>query len=531
MKEKQTAEKAEKAKEAQEAQKASGEKVSGRLSEPQDVYIRGEKSEKESVGLYRIGQDEDGSRKILFDDPAKADRADNKGEPKADENGKKLKADGNSQGKPVEKCVVNTDKVDREIKKLKEKRQKLEQQIQSAFGDEKKIWELEKRLAAYLFGLLDDSIVRVIEEGEDYTLQRVQLGGDEHLEMYGRLNTGISFIMRTPVESIRESVKVANRFLAYIGMAATLTGGIIIWFISGKITSPILELSRISEKMVHLDFDAKYGGEDRNEIGLLGENINKLSASLEKSISELKTANNELQKDIEKKEEMEEMRKEFLSNVSHELKTPIALIQGYAEGLSEGVNDDPESRSFYCEVIMDEAAKMNNMVQKLLTLNQLEFGSDVVAMERFDLTALLKNYVLSAQILTKQHGIQVCMEMKEDMPVHVWGDEYKTQEVFSNYFTNAVNHCKGEKKIAVNLTQNDRKVRVGVFNTGDPIPEEALPHLWEKFYKVDKARTREYGGSGVGLSIVKAIMESMNSDYGVENYKNGVLFWFELENA
>ena len=180
---------------------------------------------------------------------------------------------------------------------------------------------------------------------------------------------------------------------------------------------------------------------------------------------------------------------------------------------------------------MDEAAKMNNMVQKLLTLNQLEFGSDVVAMERFDLTALLKNYVLSAQILTKQHGIQVCMEMKEDMPVHVWGDEYKTQEVFSNYFTNAVNHCKGEKKIAVNLTQNDRKVRVGVFNTGDPIPEEALPHLWEKFYKVDKARTREYGGSGVGLSIVKAIMESMNSDYGVENYKNGVLFWFELENA
>ena len=147
VKEKQTAEKAEKAKEAQEAQKASGEKVSGRLSEPQDVYIHGEKSEKESVGLYRIGQDEDGSRKILFDDPAKADRADNKGEPKADENGKKLKADGNSQGKPVEKCVVNTDKVDREIKKLKEKKQQLEQQIQSASGDEKKIRELEKKLA------------------------------------------------------------------------------------------------------------------------------------------------------------------------------------------------------------------------------------------------------------------------------------------------------------------------------------------------------------------------------------------------
>lgn len=391
--------------------------------------------------------------------------------------------------------------------------------------------ELEKRLAAYLFGLLNDNdnFMKVIEEGEDYTLWRVQVGGDEYLEMYGRFNTGISFIMRTPVESIRESVKVANRFLAYIGMAATLTGGIIIWLISGKITSPILELSRISEKMVHLDFDAKYRGGAHNEIDLLGENINKLSASLERSISELKTANNELQKDIEKKEEMEEMRKEFLSNVSHELKTPIALIQGYAEGLSEGINDDPESRSFYCEVIMDEAAKMNNMVQKLLTLNQLEFGNDVVTMERFDLTELLKNYIQSAQILTKQQGIQVCME--ENVPVHVWGDEYKTQEVFNNYFTNAVNHCTGEKKIIISLTQDKEKVRVGVFNTGEPIPEEALPHLWDKFYKVDKARTREYGGSGVGLSIVKAIMESMNRNYGVENYSNGVQFWFELENV
>lgn len=147
VKEKQAAEKAEKAKEVQEAEKGAGEKGAGRLSEPQDVYIHGEKSEKEPAGLYRIGKDEDGSRKIFFDDPAKADRADNKEEPKADEDGKKPKVDGNGQGKPTEKCVADTDKVDREIKKLKEKKQQLEQQIQSASGDEKKIRELEKKLA------------------------------------------------------------------------------------------------------------------------------------------------------------------------------------------------------------------------------------------------------------------------------------------------------------------------------------------------------------------------------------------------
>lgn len=388
--------------------------------------------------------------------------------------------------------------------------------------------ELRDRLFAYLFGLI---AIRgnVIEESEEFVVQTVQVEGDEYVEMYGRLNSGIAFIMHTPLESIQESAEVANRFLGYVGIFATLAGGVIIWLISGRITAPILELNRISEKMVHLDFEAKYSGNASGEIDLLGKNINMLSESLERSISELKTANNELQKDIEKKEQIDEMRKEFLANVSHELKTPIALIQGYAEGLSEGVSDDPESRQFYCDVIMDEAAKMNNMVKKLMTLNQLEFGNEVVDMERFDVVSLVRNHVQSAGILTRQSGIQVAVEAQA--PIYVWGDEYKTEEVIMNYFSNAVNHCGGEKKIIISFENRENKVRVGVFNTGSPIPEEALPHLWEKFYKVDKARTREYGGSGVGLSIVKAIMESMNQAYGVENYNNGVLFWIELENA
>lgn len=387
--------------------------------------------------------------------------------------------------------------------------------------------ELEAQLIGYIFGFYSDGEMKILDEGADYVIQRVSAGEDEYLEMYGRLNSGISFIMRTPIESIRESAKIANRFFAYVGIVGVFAGGIIVWFVSRKITQPILELNSISEQMVHLDFEAKYRGHAHNEIGLLGENINKLSASLEQSISELKTANNELQKDIEKKERIDEMRKEFLANVSHELKTPIALIQGYAEGLSEGVNDDSESRAFYCEVIMDEASKMNNMVKKLLTLNQLEFGNDLVSMERFDITSLVKNYIQSAAILTKQSGVTV--EMEDYPAIYVWADEYKTEEVFMNYFSNALNHCGGEKKIVVSLRETDNLVRVSVFNTGDRIPEEAIPHLWEKFYKVDKARTREYGGSGVGLSIVKAIMESMNREFGVENCGNGVLFWFELE--
>lgn len=392
----------------------------------------------------------------------------------------------------------------------------------SSYGGE----ELERRLRLYSMGMFPSKSDK-IDVQSDYILQKIWDVNGEYLEMFGGLNSGVSFIMQTPLESIRESAKIANRFLAYVGSICAVTGGIVIWLVSRKITNPILELNKISGRMIHLDFDAKYHGKSRNEIDLLGDNINRLSSSLESTISELKTANNELQKDIEKKEQIDEMRKEFLSNVSHELKTPIALIQGYAEGLQEEINDDSESREFYCEVIIDEANKMNSMVKKLLTLNQLEFGNDMVTLERFDVVSLIRNYIQSAQILTKQNEIEVRMGDYE--PVYVWADEFKTEEVFMNYFTNAVNHCKGKKIIDVKLEQSGNKVRVSVFNTGDPIPEESIEFLWEKFYKVDKARTREYGGNGVGLSIVKAIMESMNQQYGVMNFTNGVIFWFELE--
>ena len=167
------------------------------------------------------------------------------------------------------------------------------------------------------------------------------------------------------------------------------------------------------------------------------------------------------------------------------------------------------------------------MVKKIMTLNQLEFGNDVVSMERFDIVALVRNYIQSASILTKQNDIEV--RMAEMEPVYVWADEFKVEEVFMNYFSNAVNHCSGKKVIDVTIEKYDGIARISVFNTGEPIPETSIEHLWEKFYKVDKARTREYGGSGVGLSIVKAIMESMNQKFGVINYTNGVRFWFELE--
>jgi len=342
---------------------------------------------------------------------------------------------------------------------------------------------------------------------------------DTESEMY--------ILIRTSVESLQANVDIANKFLAYAGILVALLASVCVFFATKSFIRPVEELSEIAKRMSNLDFNVKYRVERRDEIGELGHSINVMAEKLEDTISDLKSANNRLQTDIEEKVQMDEVRKEFLSNVTHELKTPIALIQGYAEGLKDNVSEDQESREFYCDVIMDEATKMNKMVKKLLTLNEIEFGNQMVEMERFDITALIRSVLESLDIMIKQKGIAV--RFLQETPVDVWADEYMMEEVVTNYLTNAIHYAGNEKVIDIRIQKEDRRVRVSVFNTGEPILQEDIDKIWIKFYKADKARTREYGGNGIGLSIVKAIMESHNKPYGVINHSNGVEFWFELD--
>ncbi|MCI8835028.1 MAG: HAMP domain-containing protein [Ruminococcus sp.] len=389
----------------------------------------------------------------------------------------------------------------------------------------------EGTLPAPIFGYLTGKNQgELLEKEENYVIYKAedfQHRKNRYLEMFGELSDGSLFLLQSPLESIRDSAGLANKFLIYVGIVTMLFGALLVWFFSRKITEPILELAALSKRMADLDFDVKYTGGGRDEIGILGENFNSMSRKLERTISELKRANNQLQKDIQQKEKMENMRTEFLGNVSHELKTPIALIQGYAEGLKEGISEDPESREFYCDVIMDEANKMTQMVRNLLTLNQLEFGAEELEVERFDVVRLIQGVLASCEILIQQAGATV--DFIADEKVFVWADEFKTEQVFRNYLTNALHHVDYEKRIEIRVIPKGNLVRVTVFNSGAQIPEEDLSRLWDKFYKVDKAHTREYGGNGIGLSIVRAIMESFHQQYGVCNFDNGVEFWFELD--
>lgn len=347
------------------------------------------------------------------------------------------------------------------------------------------------------------------------------------INLMGYLDGDYTVIISTPMESIQTSARLSGQFTMYVGLILIICGAVAMYLYSRQFTKPIEDMAKAANQMSHLDFDVKVPTGSDDELGRLGASINELSSKLEFTISELKTANNELQKDIEQKVQIDEMRKEFLSHVSHELKTPIALIQGYAEGLKEGVNEDAESREFYCDVIMDEASKMNQMVKNLLTLNQLEFGDEDIVFDRFNLTALVRGVLQSMEIMADQAGAKILLHTEED--IYAWADEFKVEQVVKNYVSNACHHVSGDMVIEVKMVQKDGKVRVSVFNTGTPIPEADIAHIWDKFYKVDKAHTREYGGNGIGLSIVKAIMKSFHQEYGVKNYDNGVEFWFELD--
>ena len=397
-----------------------------------------------------------------------------------------------------------------------------------SWGENEKM--LQSKLFGYVYDLDEDGgKSHVLKRGDDYTIQQShdRFAGMDYVECWGMLDEDHYFIIRTPLESIRESADISNKFYFAVGLAIIIVSGMMIMVVTKRITRPISELTELSKKMSDLDFEARYESKVGNEIDMLGDNFNRMSTQLENTISELKSANNELQRDIEDKIKIDKMRKEFLDNVSHELKTPIALIQGYAEGLKENISDDPESREFYCDVIMDEASKMNKLVKNLLTLNQLESGKDAVVMERFDIVSLIRGVLQTMDIMIGQKKAKVIFD--EQKPTYVWADEFKTEEVVTNYVSNALNHLDGDRQIEIKLVDEDSRVKVTVFNNGTPIPEADIPNLWNKFYKVDKARTREYGGSGIGLSIVKAIMESMNQEYGVQNFDNGVEFWFTLD--
>lgn len=386
-------------------------------------------------------------------------------------------------------------------------------------------------------GMQERSENNIIEETDRYTINEFKdkKTNIKYIMLRASLSNGYKIYIRMPITSIEESVEISNKFLYTIGIFIILIGGIIVSMVSERFSKPIVELNNIAKRMSNLDFSQKYKVSGTNdEIDALGKSINVMSDKLEATIEQLRSTNVELERDIEEKSKIDEMRKSFISDVSHELKTPIALIEGYSEGLIENVNSSEESRKFYAEVILDEATKMDALVKKLLELMKLEYGTMKFNNKNFNLVELESEILKKHQVMLEKENIIVENEIEGEF--EVFADAFYIDQVLTNYVTNAIKYASeidGKKKIRIKneVLKEKNKVRVKIFNSYTEFSEHDKMRIWNRFYKADESRNREKGGHGIGLSIVRAIMNNYGNEYGVQNVIGGVEFYFDIDLA
>lgn len=397
-----------------------------------------------------------------------------------------------------------------------------------SYGDS---YILDDRLAQLLFGKEDDA--SAVYDGGSFVIQNIV--GDEdvkYVEMWGILDNNCIFIARTSYSSIENSIRITMRFFGFVSLGVVITIIVMLILLNHSYTRSLKRLIKAAQETNEGNFEFKFESSKghKDDLGILGDNIAQLAEKLEKTISELKSSNLNLENELKARIALEESRKKYMSDVSHELKTPLALISGYAEGLKEGIGETQEDRDYYLDVIIDEAEKMNIIIKRLATLNQLEQGQSAVSLERFDVVEAIDGFLNTMSIVLEEKGVDVYFD--NSSRIFVWADEFLFEEVFINYINNAINHVDENRVIEISLryTQS-RDIRISVFNSGENIPEDETDKIWDKFYKVDKARTRAYGGSGLGLSIVKAVADSLGKECGVENRPDGVAFWIDLEAA
>lgn len=364
---------------------------------------------------------------------------------------------------------------------------------------------------AYLERLVDQ------KTGLQYMLYASPIGEEATLKVYSQLNY------------LENAANATTRYVSFVAIITFALIMISLYLYLHHFTKPFVEMNRITRSMANMDFSEKCPPYSNNEIGELGQSINTLSASLDSTLRDLKNKNEQLEADIEHERRIEKMRKEFVSNASHELKTPIAIIQGYAEGIKLGVKTNSPNNDEYCDVIIEETHKMNRLVCEMMELSKFESGAYSLNPREFDIGRFITEATDTYDILAKENGIEITRNIPNNLIGY--GDPDKLSMVLNNYISNALSHAKGDKKIIISADDTPTSFKVNVFNTGDHIPTEEMPNLWLSFYRIDKAHSRAEGHFGIGLSIVKAIQDLHAMPYSVENVEGGVKFSFYIQKA
>lgn len=329
------------------------------------------------------------------------------------------------------------------------------------------------------------------------------------------------------LQPIGEAALVIREYYLYIYVSILVLITLLSLIYSVVISKPLRNINKVATKMSELDFSQKCNIKSNDEIGNLASTLNFLSENLNNSLNELKEKNKQLELDIEKEKSLDIMRRDFVASVSHELKTPISLVEGYAEGLKDNVAQGDE-RDYYLDVILDEAKRMGKLVSDMLDLSQLESGNFKLKLENIEINEVVGLIFKKFSAKFQEHNIVKSLTLLS-YEQYVLADAFRIEQVIINFLTNALRHTKDGGKINVSLNDMDDFIRIDIENEGQHIEESEFDKIWERFYKIDKSGKRSLGGTGLGLAIVKNILLLHKSDFGVQNTSIGVDFYFTLK--
>ena len=318
--------------------------------------------------------------------------------------------------------------------------------------------------------------------------------------------TGV-MVINLPLAAVEETTEILKLQLVYITLILLITSLIISYLISKSFTKPILEIKNASEKMASGDFNVRINTKKQDELGRLAGTINYLGQQLSK---------------------IDQLRKDLIANVSHELRTPLSLIRGYAETIRDVSGNSPEKREKHLGIIIEETERLNVIVEDILNLSQLQSGYIELHKNRFVIKEIINTVLKRYEILSQNSDIKIVSKISND--IFIEADEARIAQVLYNLINNAFNHTLSGGTITVKTIELHKTVRFEVSDTGSGIPEEDIPHIWDRYYKADKTSSKKTIGTGLGLAIVKGVLEAHQATFGADSIMGkGTTFWFELE--
>ena len=364
------------------------------------------------------------------------------------------------------------------------------------------------------------------EQDTFFTEMRGMESSRKSIIFIGRLQEGAYMVIEKPLAIIDQNTSVARRFIMISGLLTLIIGSAAIFIVSGRITRPVVKMTKTAKAIARQDFNEKVDYDGDDELGDLARSINIMSGELNEALSGLKGANAKLTEDIERERRLEKMRRRFVSSVSHELKNPISMIQAYADGLRYNIAKSPEAMVEYAEIISDESGKMATLIKDLLDLSAYEAGTFSINKEWFDFASMVRESSERQKKIFEERGIGLEMHLLDKAMIH--GDALRMEQILTNFLTNALRHSEEGGTVGVSLEKIEDALRLSVHNTGNPIDENEIENIWQSFYKVMSNGQNPSVGTGLGLAIVKAIVDLHEGKYGVKNTKEGVEFWVEI---